>query len=223
MSTVGIVIVFIVVVVWALIMLMDAVGAYKKYHRRKDDYGNHETEQKNESNADDKPAASEGQPVYNVKTKDMENEYDGMKAPQIAAAVLKKLNCQSETEEDGSILFSFQGATFNLFSSDESPFITIAYLWWETVPLDKLEQASCMQKAINAINGSLCRSAIFYIIDNDGNRMLVGSKTSGLLMPEIPNMQDYFEALLAEMFQSARAVVDKYHEECRNEGVEGEK
>lgn len=159
-------------------------------------------------------------PLLNIKTKNMANEYDGMKAPEIGEALLKKLNCQYEKDDDGSITFSYQGAVFNLFSSAGSPFITIAYLWWDSVPLDKLEHASCMRKAINDINLTFRRTTTFYSINEKDNQMIVGSKCNGLLMPQIPDLTDYFESNLSELFQAARSVDTKYREECSKEGLE---
>lgn len=163
-----------------------------------------------------------GQTFMNVKTKnlDMDNEFDGMTTQEMAEAILRKLNCQVEKEDDGTMSFVYQGATFNLFSESDSPFMTIAFLWWESVSLDNLENVSCMQKAVNSTNATVGRVTTFYVIDNDSNRMLIGSKYGAILVPQVPMPMKYMEALLADLFQSSRIVESRYIDECKKAGIE---
>lgn len=179
----------------------------------------HSAGNESEDASDDSAPDTTAQPTMDVATRDAGNAYAGMHAPQLAAAILKDLNCHTEKDEEGNLAFDYQGAHFDLFCDDESAFITVAYLWWEVIPLDKLENVSCMQKAVNAINTTLGKVATFYVIDTDNNRMMVGSKYGGLLIPQIPQVKDYFEALLNDLFRSARSVLNRYVTECNKQGV----
>ena len=49
---------------------------------------------------------------------------------ELVIAVLKKIGCQPETNEEGHIVFKYQGDDFYIAVEDEARFIMIWNPWW---------------------------------------------------------------------------------------------
>lgn len=55
---------------------------------------------------------------------------------ELVIAVLKKIGCQPETNEEGHIVFKYQGDDFYIAVEDEARFIMIWNPWWASISMD---------------------------------------------------------------------------------------
>ena len=55
---------------------------------------------------------------------------------ELVIAVLKKIGCQPETNEEGHIVFKYQGDDFYIAVEDEARFIMIWNPWWASISVD---------------------------------------------------------------------------------------
>ena len=64
---------------------------------------------------------------------------------ELVIAVLKKIGCQPETNEEGHIVFKYQGDDFYIAVEDEARFIMIWNPWWE------IGRASCRERVCTVV------------------------------------------------------------------------
>lgn len=158
--------------------------------------------------------------TINVKTKTaMNGNYDEtMDVPTLVRTMLGKLNCQYDENDDGSLFFTYQGERFWLTSSKESVWIRIVDVQWYECPLDNLEEMSCMQKAINLVNGKQSCTAV-YLIDKEIGKMIVYSKCDLIISPKFPSPDQYLAAWLACFFRLKQDVVIEFEKEKQKIGL----
>lgn len=163
-----------------------------------------------------------GKPIdtINVETKSImnDNEYEGMDTPTLIKGLLKKLNSQYQENEDGSLFFTYQSERFWLQCDKESSWIRIIDLQWYECTLEKIEEVSCMQKAINISNAGQQCTAI-YSIDKEENKMIVYSKCDLLISSHFPAPDQYLAAWLACFFRLKQTVVMEFEKEKQRIGV----
>lgn len=147
-----------------------------------------------------------------------DNEYEGMDVPTLIKALLAKMDCQYDENDDGSLFFTYQGERFWLTSNKESAWIRIIDLQWYDCPLDNLEEISCMQKAINTANSGQSCTAI-YVISKEGNKMIVYSKCDLLIFSQFPAPDRYLAAWLACFFRLKQDVVMEFEKEKQKIGL----
>ena len=148
----------------------------------------------------------------------MENRYEGMNTAVLLRAIIGDLNCKYEEDEQGSIIFMYQGERFIILNTPESMWIRIFDVQWYDCSLDKLEEVSCMQKAINIANKSQPCTAV-YAIDKDENKMIVYSKCDLLISSEFPEPDGYLSAWLSNFFNLKREVVLEFEKEMQIIGL----
>lgn len=159
--------------------------------------------------------------TINVKAKPIngDDKYAGMDTPALLKAILKDLNCQYEEDERGNLMFTFQGESFVIFTNSESIWIRIYDLQWYDCSLDKLEEMSCMQKAINIANTTQSCTAV-YDINKDDNKMIVYSKCDLVISSDLPMPDKYLAVWLSNFFHLKHTVIIEFEKEKQKIGLE---
>lgn len=188
----------------ALIIAVLAVVAFVVYelvHRYKNGY-----EPAEDDYADNKSASENVNEEENFKKEKtinvrVGNKYAGMDTPTLVKAILKDLNCKYEESDDHiDFLFSYQGENFVARAPDkDNPRVRLFDLDWCRCPLSNLEEMSCMQKVINAVNTRQMCSAIYYI-NKETKEMVVYSKADFLIWSDMPHPDDYMRMWLGNFF-----------------------
>ena len=132
-------------------------------------------------------------------------EYAGKSAKDLLVAVLKRLDCKVEfdDEEADKMFFTYQGENFCAVASDDCLEPTLYDFSWGAVELDNLDEVSILRKGINEVNmySPVC---LVYTIDTEHNRMVVHTKRSILMVPQIPNLENYLITMLGALFEAQR-------------------
>jgi len=188
----------------ALIIAVLAVVAFVVYelvHRYKNG-----SEPAEDDYADNKSASENVNEEENFKKEKtinvrVGNKYAGMDTPTLVKAILKDLNCKYEESDDHiDFLFSYQGENFVARAPDkDNPRVRLFDLDWCRCPLSNLEEMSCMQKVINAVNTRQMCSAIYYI-NKETKEMVVYSKADFLIWSDMPHPDDYMRKWLGNFF-----------------------
>lgn len=132
--------------------------------------------------------------------------------------ILRRLNCQyTEDKENGCIYFQYQGGHFITFANNQN-FVNIGFPSWRELPLDDLDAVATMQRAVNHVNNTVSYATAFYSIDTEEGVMEVSAKCAGILTETIPQIDDYYQALLQSLFIAARFVDSTYEEERAKQG-----
>lgn len=156
------------------------------------------------------PYMSVGSEVLPLNKNDME-ENQNISTRDLCAEVLRKLNCdvQFDEENEYNMYFTYQGENFSVDTWENGLMITIWDTWWGTVDLDDLDDVSRVRKAINNINVRQ-NLTLMYSIDEKGQKFAVHTKRQCLLIPQIPQIENYMAAMLTGFFDVQRSFKEEY-------------
>ena len=148
--------------------------------------------------------------VLPLNKNDME-ENQNISTRDLCAEVLRKLNCdvQFDEENEYNMYFTYQGENFSVDTWENGLMITIWDTWWGTVDLDDLDDVSRVRKAINNINVRQ-NLTLMYSIDEKGQKFAVHTKRQCLLIPQIPQIENYMAAMLTGFFDVQRSFKEEY-------------
>ena len=146
-------------------------------------------------------------PLNNNKMEENQN----LSTRDLCAEVLRKLNCdvQFDEENEYNMYFTYQGENFSVDTWENGLMITIWDTWWGTVDLDDLDDVSRVRKAINNINVRQ-NLTLMYSIDEKGQKFAVHTKRQCLLIPQIPQIENYMAAMLTGFFDVQRSFKEEY-------------
>ena len=156
------------------------------------------------------PNMSVSAEVLPLNKNDME-ENQNISTRDLCAEVLRKLNCdvQFDEENEYNMYFTYQGENFSVDTWENGLMITIWDTWWGTVDLDDLDDVSRVRKAINNINVRQ-NLTLMYSIDEKGQKFAVHTKRQCLLIPQIPQIENYMAAMLTGFFDVQRSFKEEY-------------
>ena len=154
------------------------------------------------ANAPDMSVGSEVLPLNNNNMEENQN----LSTRDLCVEVLRKLNCEVQFDEENeyTMFFTYQGENFRIDTWKDCLMIGIWDVWWGTVDLDDLDDICHIRKAINTININSFLTMV-YSIDQEGQRFAVHTKRQCLLVPQIPNIENYLAAMLAGFFDVQRS------------------
>lgn len=155
------------------------------------------------------PSETVSAEVLPLNKNDME-ENQNISTRNLCAEVLRKLNCEVQFDEENeyTMFFTYQGENFRIDTWKDCLMIGIWDVWWGTVDLDDLDDICHIRKAINTINIDSFLTMV-YSIDQEGQRFAVHTKRQCLLVPQIPNIENYLAAMLAGFFDVQRSFKEK--------------
>ena len=141
-------------------------------------------------------------PLNNNKMEEKQN----ISTRDLCVEILRKLNCKVlfDEENEYTMYFTYQGENFRIDTWKECLMIGIWDTWWGSVDLDDLDDICHIRKAINTININSFLTMV-YSIDQEGQRFAVHTKRQCLLVPQIPNIENYLAAMLAGFFDVQRS------------------
>lgn len=156
------------------------------------------------------PNMSVGAEVLPLNNNNME-ENQNLSTRDLCAEILRKLNCDVRFDEENeyNMYFTYQGENFSVDTWENGLMITIWDTWWGTVDLDDLDDVSRVRKAINNINVRQ-NLTLMYSIDEKGQKFAVHTKRQCLLIPQIPQIENYMVAMLTGFFDAQRSFKEEY-------------
>ena len=159
------------------------------------------------ANASNMSVGSEVLPLNNNNMEENQN----LSTRDLCAEVLRKLNCdvQFDEENEYNMHFSYQGENFSVETWEDGLMITIWDTWWGIVDLDNLDDVSRVRKAINTINVRQ-GFTLMYSIDEKSKKFAVHTKRQCLLIPQIPQIENYMVAMLTGFFDAQRSFKEEY-------------
>lgn len=159
------------------------------------------------ANAPNMSVSAEVLPLNNNNMEENQN----LSTRDLCAEVLRKLNCdvQFDEENEYNMYFTYQGENFSVDTWENGLMITIWDTWWGTVDLDDLDDVNRVRKAINTINVRQ-NLTLMYSIDEKSQKFAVHTKRQCLLIPQIPQIEDYMAAMLTGFFDVQRSFKEEY-------------
>lgn len=155
-------------------------------------------------------------PLNNNKMEEKQN----ISTRDLCVEVLRKLNCEMQFDEENeyTMFFTYQGENFRIDTWKDCLMIGIWDTWWGSVDLDDFDDICHIRKAINTININSFLTMV-YSIDQEGQRFAVHTKRQCLLVPQIPNIENYLAAMLAGFFDVQRSFKEELDKLRREDEV----
>ena len=147
-------------------------------------------------------------------------EKQNISTRDLCVEILRKLNCEVQFDEENeyTMFFTYQGENFRIDTWKDCLMIGIWDTWWGTVDLDDLDDVSRIRKAINTVNINSFLTMV-YSIDQEGQHFAVHTKRQCLLVPQIPNIENYLAAMLAGFFDVQRSFKEELDKLRREDEV----
>jgi hypothetical protein len=129
---------------------------------------------------------------------------------ELAGSLLKKLGCQPEFNEDGSIGVRYQGENFQFMFGN-----CFTRIWdpaWASINVND-KRLPNMREAMNKVNFNVGPTVVMTSPDKNG-MIVIHSRKDLFLHPACPVNVDYMRAILDEFFEVKNALRDDYQVIC---------
>ena len=123
---------------------------------------------------------------------------------ELVIAVLKKIGCQPETNEEGHIVFKYQGDDFYIAAEEENRFIMIWNPWWGSINTDN-EAFPYLKEIINLVNVNSLVTTVF-MVDEDEKTVGIHSHCHTFFSPNEGELEDHLKMLLDYFFDTHNAI-----------------
>ena len=132
----------------------------------------------------------------------MESDIKGAK--DLAYKLLKEMGCTPQETEEGRIKFEYQGIVFLMEAINECKFVNLIWPWFHSFSKFDIDEFARVRQVVNDINTKGTVSVIYGITDSDD--VVVHIKKHLLLVPQIPDLEDYLKLMLDSFFRTARTL-----------------
>ena len=189
--------------VWHIIILTVFIVIYNvwRYNRENDsdDYG---------SNIEPEPKNNE------VNGTNME---ETISTRQLALNVIENIGSTPQYTEEGRIQFEYQGVIFLMEADNECLFVNLIWPWCHHFSKFDIEEFARVRQVVNEINLRESVSVVYTISDSDDVALHI--KKHFLLVPQIPEVEEYLRMILNSFFRTAR-MLELEIEKCRMQECE---
>lgn len=148
----------------------------------------------------EKNRTNEDWAMYQLEKVQEDTKPVGEKTRDLMTGILTKWSCQWEVDENGNLVFHYQGGYFQASFCEEVPFLYLYYVGIysvETYQRDKMER---VKELVNRLNRRTSVKMVYVVVPDDGE-MLVHIEDFFVLVPEIPNVENYLQLMLRRFFQ----------------------
>lgn len=128
---------------------------------------------------------------------------------------LQELGCPVNYDEYQNIHFAYQGQQFIALAANELLCIDIIYPWWYSCSLFDVEHLGQLKKAINVVNSN-GRVSTYTLISNEQDTVGVHSRRNLLFIPQIPNLPDYLQAIMADFYRTRHQLESEMERQGNN-------
>jgi hypothetical protein len=131
---------------------------------------------------------------------------------QLALNTIEHIGSEPKYTEEGYIQFEYQGVIFLMETANDCMFVNLIWPWCHSFSKFDIDEFARARQVVNDINMRGLVSVFYSITDSDD--VAVHIKKHFLLVPQIPNMEDYMKLMLDSFFRTARTL-DLEIEKCR--------
>ena len=189
--------------VWHIIILTVFIVIYNvwRYNRENDsdDYG---------SNIEPEPKNNE------VNGTNME---ETISTRQLALNVIEHIGSTPQYTEEGRIQFEYQGVIFLMEAANDCMFVNLIWPWCHSFSKFDIDEFARVRQVVNEINLRESVSVVYTISDSDDVALHI--KKHFLLVPQIPEVEEYLRMILNSFFRTAR-MLELEIEKCRMQECE---
>ena len=131
---------------------------------------------------------------------------------QLALNTIEHIGSEPKYTEEGRIQFDHQGITFLMEAVNDCAFVNLIWPWCHSFSKFDIDEFARVRQVVNDINARGTASVFYGITDSDD--VAIHIKKHFLLVPQIPDLEDYLKLMLDSFFRTARTL-DLEIEKCR--------
>ncbi len=131
---------------------------------------------------------------------------------QLALNTIEHIGSEPKYTEEGYIQFEYQGIMFLMEAVNDCMFVNLIWPWCHSFSKFDIDEFARVRQVVNDINARGTATVIYGITDSDD--VAVHIKKHFLLVPQIPDLEDYMKLMLDSFFRTARTL-DLEIEKCR--------
>lgn len=138
------------------------------------------------------------------------NELDNITTQELVISVLKKIGCQPEVNDEGHIIFKYQGDDFYIAAEEENRFIMIWNPWWGSISADN-EAFPYLKEVINLVNFNSLVTTV-YMADEDEKTIGIHSRCHTFFSPNEGELEEHLKMLLDYFFETHNAIKENMNQ-----------
>ena len=131
---------------------------------------------------------------------------------QLALKTIENIGSKPEYTEEGRIQFEYQGVIFLLEAVNECMFVNLIWPWCYSFSKFDIDEFARVRQVVNDVNMRGIVSVFYGTTDSD--EVALHIKKNFLLVPQIPDLEEYLKLILDGFFRTARTL-DLEIEKCR--------
>ncbi len=140
------------------------------------------------------------------------NVEETISTKQLALRTIEHIGCKPHFTEEGRIHFEYQGIDFLMEAADDCIFVNLIWPWCHSFSKFDIDEFARVRQVVNEVNMYKSHSVFYTITDSD--EVALHIKNHFLLVPQIPEVEDYLRVILNSFFGTARTL-DLEIEKCR--------
>lgn len=159
----------------------------------------------------------------NIEPEPMNNEVNGscmeetISTRQLALRTIENIGSEPKYDEAGRIQFEYQGVVFVMEADNECLFVNLIWPWCHSFSKFDIDEFARVRQVVNEINLRDTLSVVYTISDSDDVALHI--KKHFLLVPQIPEVEEYLKLILNSFFRTARTL-ELEIEKCRMQECE---
>ncbi len=138
------------------------------------------------------------------------DELDGISTRQLVTGILKKIGCQPEVNEEGHVIFKYQGDDFYIATEEENRFIMIWNPWWGSIDTNN-KVLPVLKEIINLVNVNSLITTV-YMDDEDGKTIGLHSRCHTYFTPNEGELEEHLRMLLDLFFDTHNAIKENLNQ-----------
>ena len=140
------------------------------------------------------------------------NVEETLSTKQLALRSIEHIGSKPHFTEEGRIHFEYQGIDFLMEAADDCMFVNLIWPWCHRFSKFDIDEFARVRQVVNEVNMYKSHSVFYTITDSD--EVALHIKNHFLLVPQIPEVEDYLRVILNSFFGTARTL-DLEIEKCR--------
>ena len=136
---------------------------------------------------------------------------------QLALNVIENIGSTPQYTEEGRIQFEYQGIIFLMEAANDCMFVNLIWPWCHHFSKFDIDEFARVRQVVNEINVQGTVSVVYTLADSDDVALHI--KKHFLLVPQIPEVEEYLRMILNSFFRTAR-MLELEIEKCRMQECE---
>ena len=137
---------------------------------------------------------------------------------QLALNTIEKIGCEPRYTEEGRIQFEYQGVIFLMEAANDCMFVNLIWPWCHHFSKFDIDEFARVRQVVNEINVQGTVSVVYTLADSDDVALHI--KKHFLLVPQIPEVEEYLKLILNSFFRTSR-MLELEIEKCRMQECNG--